>query len=215
MAVIGEISVTVTYGQKSNLLTLCVIKGDGPSLPGREWLYQLKFDIQGLWKTTVTYPQSTDTTSQKDLCLGKYENVFKEEPGEITTFEATLHLKDNTISKFFKARPVPFALKEAIELELNHLEKDGIIEKISYTPWAALLVPVPKGDGHIRLCGDYKVTINLMLQVEKYPLPKPDDIFVTLAEGKYFSKIDLTHGYQQLLSANSRDLVTVNTHCDP
>lgn len=52
-----------------------------------------------------------------------------------------------------------------------------------------------------------------MLEVDKYPLPKPDDIFVTLAGGKYFSKIDLTHAYQQLkLSENSRDLVTVNTH---
>ena len=46
-----------------------------------------------------------------------------------------------------------------------------------------------------------------------WPLPKPDDIFATLAGGKYFSKIDLTHAYQQLkLSKSSRDLVTVNTH---
>ena len=40
---------------------------------------------------------------------------------------------------------MPFALKEAIEQELNCLEQDGIIEKISYSPWAAPLVPVPKG----------------------------------------------------------------------
>lgn len=145
MAVIGEITVTVTYGQKNNLLTLCVIKGDGPSLLGRDWLYQLKVDIQGLWKTTVTYPHSTDSTTQKDLLLGKYDKVFKEEPGEINTFEATLHLKDNAIPKFFKARAVPFALKEAIEQELNRLEQDGIIEKILYSPWAAPLVPVPQG----------------------------------------------------------------------
>ena len=142
--------------------------------------------------------------------LGKYDKVFEDEPGKINTFEATLHLKDNAVPKFCKARTVPFALKEAIEQELNRLEQDGIIEKVSYSPWAAPIVPVPKGDGHIRLCGDYKVTINSMLE---YPLPKPDDIFATLAGGKYFSKIDLTHAYQQLkLSKSSRDLVTVNTH---
>ena len=128
--------------------------------------------------------------------MGKYDKVFEDEPGEINTFEAILHLKDNDIPKFCKARTVPFALKEAIEQELNRLEQDGIIEKVSYSPWVAPIVPVPKGDGHIRLCGDYKVTINSMLEIDKYPLPKPDDIFATLAEGKYFCKIDLTHAYQ-------------------
>jgi len=36
MAVIGEISVTVRHGQKNHCLTLCVIKGNGPSLLGRD-----------------------------------------------------------------------------------------------------------------------------------------------------------------------------------
>ena len=131
--------------------------------------------------------------SQKDCLLGKFDKVFKDEPGEINTFEAALHLKEYVVSKFCKARTVPFALKEAIEQELNHLEQNGIIEKVSYSPWAAPIVPVLKGDGCIRLCGDYKVTMNPMLEIDKCPLPKPDNIFVTLAGGKYFSKIDLTH----------------------
>ena len=101
---------------------------------------------------------------------------------------------------------MPFALKEAIEQELNRLEQDGIIEKISYSPWAAPLVSVPKGVD-ISNC---VVTTKLILEAGKYPLP---NIFATLAGGKYFSKINLTHAYQQLkLSENSRDLVTVNTH---
>ena len=75
------------------------------------------------------------------------------------------------------------------------------------------MVPVPKTEGTIRLCGDYKVTINPQLEIDQYPLPKPDNIFATLAEGKWFSKIDLKHAYQQLnLAENSRPYVTVNTH---
>ena len=44
-------------------------------------------------------------------------------------------------------------------------------------------------------------------------MPKQDDLFATLAGGKKFSKIDLTHAYQQLnLDEKSRPLVTVNSH---
>ena len=57
------------------------------------------------------------------------------------------------------------------------------------------------------------MTVNPVLQVEQYPLPKPDDLFTALAGGKQFSKIDLTSAYQQMsLDEKSRELVTINTH---
>ena len=99
------------------------------------------------------------------------------------------------------------SLREAVEREPDRLEKAGIIEKVKYSQWAAPVVPVPKGDGQLRLCGDHKVTINPALEMEQYPLPKPDDIFATLAGGKVFSKIDLTHAYQQIGRASCRERV--------
>ena len=104
-------------------------------------------------------------------------------------------------------------MKEAIGAELDCLEGVGIIERVTHSKWAAPVVPVPKGDGRLRLCGDYKVTINPALEVDQYPLPKPDDLFASLAGGKLFTKIDLTQAYQQMaLDDHSRELVTVNTH---
>ena len=57
---------------------------------------------------------------------------------------------------------------------------------------------VPKPEGTICICGDYKVTIKPQLEVDQYPLLKPDTIFSALPGGKWFSKIDLTHAYHQL-----------------
>ena len=74
-------------------------------------------------------------------------------------------------------------------------------------------MPVPKRDGTIRLCGDYKITVNPLLQVDQYPLPNPTELMATLSGSKHFSKLDLTSAYQQmLLDKESARLVTVNTH---
>lgn len=57
------------------------------------------------------------------------------------------------------------------------------------------------------------MTVNQGLSVDQYPLPKPDDLFATLAGGKWFSKLDLAHAYQQvLLEDESKELVTINSH---
>ena len=64
------------------------------------------------------------------------------------------------------------------------------------------------------MCGDYKVTVNPVLNVDKYSLPRPEDIFATRTGGKRFSKLDLSHAYNQLiLDEDSRKSVAVNTHC--
>ena len=101
-------------------------------------------------------------------------------------------------------------IRDSIEAELQRLENASIITKIE---WAAPIVAVPKKDGKLRICGDYKVTINPSMNVVQHPLPKPDDLFATLAGGTVFSKIDLSHAYQQMpLSESSKKLVTINTH---
>ena len=74
-----------------------------------------------------------------------------------------------------------------------------MIEKVQYSDWAAPIVPVPKGDGGIRICGDYKVTVNPVLMVDQYPVPTAEDLFATLAGGQTFTKLDLSHAYQQVL----------------
>ena len=96
-------------------------------------------------------------------------------------------------------RSVPYAAKEAIENELDRLETSGILKKVSHSDWAAPIVVVPKKDGKIHICGNYKVTVNQALEVDQYPLLKPEDLFASLAGGKKFSTLDLSQAYLQLL----------------
>ena len=88
-----------------------------------------------------------------------------------------------------------------------------MIEKVPFSEWAAPIVLVPKADGKVRICGDYKVTVNPVLDVDCHPLPKPQELLATLAGGKKFTQLDLSSAYLQLeLEAESRNYVTVNTH---
>ena len=83
---------------------------------------------------------------------------------------AHLNLRADATPKFFKPRPVPFALKEKIAEELKRLEKLGVLEKVEFSDWAFQIVPVLKPDRTVRICGDYKVPINPELDVPEYPI---------------------------------------------
>ena len=130
------------------------------------------------------------------MIVQHYPDVFTEKLGTMQNFTATLQLWKDTRPVFCKPRSVLFALKDSITKELDWLDKEGVLKEVSYSDWAALIVPVPKGDGKIHLCWDYKVTINPSLEVNKHPLPKPDELFASLAGGKRFSKLDLSQAYQ-------------------
>ena len=76
-------------------------------------------------------------------------------------------------------------LKPKVEDELKRLQDAGIISPVRSSPWAAPVVPVLKKDGKIRLCGDYKLTINQVAFTETYPLPRADELFAKLSGGKF------------------------------
>lgn len=96
--------------------------------------------------------------------VSKYPNLFSNSNGAIVGHTIEIRMKPETKPKFFRPRPVPFALKATVKQELDRLLAEGIIEPIdpAVTPveWSSPLVIAPKTNGKIRLCADFKVTIN-------------------------------------------------------
>ena len=70
-----------------------------------------------------------------------------------------------------------------IEEELNRQVEAGILEAVDVSEWAAPIVPIMKPDQSVRICGDYKLTVNQSATVDNYPILKNDDLFLTLAGG--------------------------------
>ena len=59
--------------------------------------------------------------------------------------------------------------------------------------WAAPIVPVLEPDGCVRVCGDYKVTINPVLDVPEHPMPTAESVHRVNSTGKVY-KVGLVLG---------------------
>ena len=136
--------------------------------------------------------------------------MFKDELDSAKGFTAKIHVEEKAKPLFCKARPVPYALRGKVNTEIDRLTREGVIEPVEFADWAAPIVPVVKTDGSVRLCGDYKVTVNQVAKLDKYPIPRIDDLFSSLEGGKTFSKLDLAHAYQQIpLDNDSKKFTTL------
>ena len=203
----GQVSVNVSYGGKCHRLPLLIVRGNGPSLLGRDWVSVLALKLEEL---SVLHTRNGDSLQG---ILERHAEMFQDELGLVRGLKVKLHVKDSAKPRFYKARPVPYALREKVEAELVRLEKSGVIEKVQFSKWAAPVVPILKRDGSICLCGDYKLTINRAAIVDPYPLPRIEDILSSIGNAKVFSKLDLANAYLQLaLDEESKAYVTVSTH---
>lgn len=205
---LGYIACKVTYKKITNNLTFYVIKdAAGPPLLGRDFFNIFHLKIQNL--NYLNFP------SDLECLIRKFDKVFSPGIGTFTKGLISINLKNNVsvTPRFFRARPLPFAIKEKVEAELNRLEQTGVISRVNFSEWGTPIVPVLKKDGSVRLCGDFKVTLNPFIEVDQYPLPRINELFVKLQGGIQYSKLDLSSAYQQIcLDEKSKKLVTISTH---
>jgi hypothetical protein len=127
--------------------------------------------------------------------------------------KARIQLKEEPKPRFRKASPAAFARTPAGERGLDQLEAEGIVKHVIHSEWAAPIVTPIKKDGEVRICGDFKVTINPQLDVDEYLLPRIEEIYANLSGGQQFSVIDLRQAYLQMeVEEESKTYLTVNTH---
>ena len=204
----GEIKVVASTGEQSVAGSFIIVDIKNEQLPllGRDWLLQLRLDWPKLLKYRSLH-QVQHKTLQED-----FPSVFKEELGLLLGMEADIELKEGAKPKFCKSRPVPFALREKVEEAIRQQVADGELEPVDHSLWSASIVIVTKKNGDIRICADFKITVNPQLCVQTFPLPTSNEIISVLANGESFSKIDLARAYKQMrVAKGSQPYLTINT----
>ncbi|XP_011860127.1 PREDICTED: uncharacterized protein K02A2.6-like [Vollenhovia emeryi] len=213
---LGYLVVQVKHGKKTRELNLYITIEDRKPLLGREWILQMKDnkEIQQLLECLQSI-KSVDNSREESVqgLLREFPNVTSTVISKIRNVQAKLTLKEQAKPVFVRARPVPFRLRLLVEQELDKLESEGILQKVDTSEWATPIVLILKKNGQVRLCGDFRVTINPRLQVDEHPLPTADELFASMAGGTIISKIDLLQAYLQLeVRPEDQVLLILSTH---
>ena len=179
---LGVAHVHVRYENQTELVDLYVVESGGPPLFGREWLQVFRLnpedikrmfrldivDIKMLNGHSATQPVSSDAVKRVEALREKYGDVFDAQLGTLKQLQASINLTEGAQPKFCKARPVAYALRPKVERELDRLVESGVLSPVDHSEWATPIVPIVKKDGSsVRICGDFKVTVNPVLEINK------------------------------------------------
>lgn len=225
---VGRMNCTARYQSTDAKLHCFVCSKNSTNLLGAEWLTKLgvypvidslsqdahcdsaRVTQECSPSISATSPQSDSTV--QDLCV-RYPSVYDTGLGHCSKAKAALRLRPDATPVFRPKRPVPFAAQAAVDAELDRLEGMGVISKVDYSRWAAPIVVVKKANGSLRICADFSTGLNDALELHRYPLPLPEDIFATLNGGRVFSQLDFADAYLQIeMEEEDKELLTINTH---
>ena len=149
---------------------------------------------------------------QFSALLTSYAHLFALKPDDLGRTNVLSHRIETTGNPVRQAvRRVPLPQRDEIKKMIAEMQEKEIIAP-SKSPWASPIILVPKKDGSLRFCVDYR-KVNEITHKDAYPIPRIDDTLDTLAGSKCFSTLDLKSGYWQVeVDEKHREKTAFCTH---
>ena len=200
------------FHEEEKALELVVVNGNSPSLLGRSWMQA--FSELRKWLNEAPVHSVSVIRPEVDALCKEFSDLFAPGLGKLRGYQAHIYVKPDAKFRFFKPRSVAFAMKAKIDADLERLLNLGVIEPVETAECGATpIVPVLKPNGTVRICGDFKVTVNSYADLQRYPLPYPEELRAALTGGRIFSKVDMADAYLQMeVDLESRKYLAISTH---
>ena len=200
----GSINLPVKYHDQEKILTAIVVTA-GSDVLGRDWLSHLKLK----WKELFPVKEIGSVDNNWPT---RFPQIFSDTLGTYTDPKVHIAQIPGSNPVFLRERNLPLAIKSKVKHTIDEMVKEGILTPTEESQWATTIVPVLKPDGSVRVCGDYRETVNKSTACQSYPLPTLDNMLHKLAQGSIFTKLDLSQAYLQLsLDEETSKMCTINT----
>ena len=164
----------------------------------------------GEWDATVAFYENATmigkigATKDKEVELDRlpnqywqYKELFMDEKAEKPTPRRTcdhaIDLKEGATPPWGSIYPMSAYQPEELNKYLHKMLAEGNIVH-SKSPAGAPILFVPKPDGRLRLCVDYRL-LNKQTILNKYPLPLMTESRERVAGATVFNKLGLKDGY--------------------
>lgn len=194
--IVGKCEMSVRHQNKVKQVNFMVVDKVMSSLLGREFMAVFGMKVTQ-WEA-IKAVDSIDCQKEVRKLFAEFDALFANRVGRCKDTVIDIETNDTLRPVFRKPRPVPIAYREAVERQLDEWVRSGFLTKIDTCEYGTPLVVVKKKNGELRVCGDYKSTVNQHLRDFNYPIPTTDEIFDELSGCKYFFKLDLRSAYNQL-----------------
>ena len=165
------------------------------------------------WDETVAFDENATMIGRIGATKGKeieldglpkeywqYKDLFRDEKAEMLaprrTFDHAIDLKEGATPPWGPIYPKSAYQLEELNKYLCKMLAEGKIV-LSKSPAGAPILFVPKPDGRLRLCVDYR-QLNKLTILNKYPLPLMTELGERVAGATVFTKLDLKDGYHLL-----------------
>ncbi|KAL1269230.1 hypothetical protein QQF64_031519 [Cirrhinus molitorella] len=153
--------------------------------------------------------QHLDAEQRGQLLESIPHQLFLETPGKTDLVQHHIYLKDSKPIHQHAYR-VPEKLLLTMKQEIETMLELGVIEQSS-SEWNNPIVLVPKKDGTLRFCLDFR-KLNAVSKFDPYPMPRVDDLIEKLGSAKFLTTLELCKGYWQIpLSPDSKELTAFKT----
>ena len=204
----GKVAIPVEYENQHVTLSAFIVDEGKFNLLGRDWIQHLRLAWNDIMNVQVSHTLSDEAQSWME----QFPQVFDGKLGKYTGPKVHINVLPNTNPVFMRERVLPLSLRQKVQQTLDKMVEDGILTPVMNSEWATPIVPIIKKDQSVRICGDFRNTVNKCTSCDSYPLPTFEAMVHELMPGKIFSKLDLSQAYLQLvLDEESSKLCTLNT----
>ncbi len=170
--------------------------------------------LESIWEEVRENMGECNEPDAVKKLLGDFVDCFALNDSELGCTDVVQHHIDTGQHSPIKQPPyrTPMSQRQRIATMVEAMQQQSVVQP-SVSPWASPVVLVPKKDGSLRFCVDYR-KLNSVTKKDVYPLPRIDDILDALGGMKYFSSLDLASGYWQVaLDPSTRSKTAFATHC--